>query len=123
MANTSIANFAAIALLFSVNFKSQSSDFTSTGLRIIFSNTFDFVHESKFEHENLIPFQDPKLKKLYIFCKMHLNAIVKGIVYNGKILRDGNTHQSYSVFLTSRQIRNWPTPVNSTHILNFSRME
>lgn len=94
MANTSVENFAAIALLFSVGFKPEFVAFTKDDLRMVFKNDYTF--------EDNYFFADADLKRLYIFCKMYLHAIDIDITDSQPIKRDGSLHKGYIVGITSK---------------------
>jgi RimJ/RimL family protein N-acetyltransferase len=93
MANTSVENFAAVALLFSVGFKPDYVAFTSDDMRMVFRN--DYAFEDKYS------FPDANLKRLYIFCKMYLHATDINITDDMPIKYDGRMHKAYKVRLTA----------------------
>lgn len=93
MANTSVENYPAVALLYSVGFKPVNVAFTSDDMRMVFKNDYTF-------EDNYI-FPDANLKRLYIFCKMYLHATNINITESVPIKYDGKLHKAYSVQLTA----------------------
>ena len=94
LANTSVENFPAVALLFSAGFKPNYAQFYQGELRLIFRNDLTFDIPYTFDNFNL--------KRLYIFCKMYLHATDINITENGSWRRNGALQQSYRVLLTAR---------------------
>ena len=94
LANTSVENFSAVALLFSAGFRPNYAQFHQHELRLIFRNNLIFDIPYTFDNFNL--------KRLYIFCKIYLHATDINITENGKWGRDGALQQSYRVLLTAK---------------------
>ena len=94
MANTGVENYAAVAQLFSVGFKPLYVAYAPNDLRLVFINDYSFEDNYAFANANL--------KRLYIFCKMYLNATSINISEGLPIKYDGALHHAYSVKLVAK---------------------
>ena len=94
LSNTSGENYAAVALLHSLDFKQHYTTATSEEIRLVFINDFTFERERRLVSESL--------KKLLVFCEMYLDSSQIPISPSQYIKRGGDMHKGYNVNVMAR---------------------
>jgi RimJ/RimL family protein N-acetyltransferase len=93
LANSSIENYPAIALMHSVGFKQNYVADTKDGVRAVFFHDLDYFDRPA--QNNLA------LKRIEIFANMFLKGYNILIEEDGQLLREGSLNRSYRVQLTA----------------------
>lgn len=94
LANSSIENYPAIALMYSVGFEQNYVSMTNDGMRVVFIHDLTDFNEPLFLHNNI--------KRIFIFCKMHLHGTNIQIKEDGLIKTDAGLHKNYKVSLIAK---------------------
>lgn len=94
LANSSIENYPAIALMYSVGFKPNYVSLRNDKMRIVFIHNLDHFEEPVF--------QNTAIKRIYIFCKMHLYGSEIKIKEVGLMKTDTGIHKNYLVSLIAK---------------------
>ena len=94
LANSSIENYAAIALMYSVGFSQNYVAMINGEMRAVFIHNLENFKEPEFANN--------EIKRIYIFCKMHLFGSNIQIRENGIVKTDTGIHKNYLVSLIAR---------------------
>jgi RimJ/RimL family protein N-acetyltransferase len=94
LANSSIENYPAIALMHSVGFSQNYVSIAKDGMRVV------FIHDLEDFNEPVFP--NGAIKRISIFCKMHLFGTNIRIKEDGLIKTDTGINKNYLVSLLAK---------------------